>query len=93
MVMATAFVAALPAQQRPPEIPVLREARPNESRITRATITGSPLPVARRAGIQPFITNSTPPTPPGDLVAETSGLFLISANWSPSVDPESGLQD
>ena len=86
------FVAMADAQELGPTPPVLREAQPGEVWITQPTMSAAlPIPASEPGGVRAFATDSTPPTAPGNLVAQSTGLFLISANWSPSTDPESAI--
>jgi hypothetical protein len=86
VMLGAAFAGVLEAQA-----PLLREATRGEVWITRPTIAAAPPSSPKRIGLRILVADSTPPTPPGDLVAESSGYFLISGRWSPSVDPESGI--
>ena len=91
VVMAAALGVMPRAQEPQADARVLREARRGETWITQPTIAESPpLPASGPAGILE-ITDPTAPTPPGSLVAQSSGLFVISATWSASVDADSGI--
>lgn len=71
--------------------PALREAQKGEVWITQPTVSGA-IPAPAKTYNAPLqITDSTPPSAPGNLTASSVGLFLIQASWSPSADAESGV--
>ena len=90
--LAAGFVETARAQDGPNAFPLLREAQAGEVWITQPTLAGAP-PVSTRGPRQAFLADSTPPSVPAHLAAETSGLFLIEATWSEAADPESGIHD
>src|SRR5687768_8681571 len=85
-----AAVAAAAGLVRGQETPLLREAAPGEAWILRPTI-GIPEPRPAAAAAQTPVADSSAPTAPANLVAQSSGLFKISASWSASTDAESGI--
>lgn len=87
-----ATLGVVPRAQEPPaSVPALREAQRGESWITQPTIADAPpLPAAKTAEIR-ALADSTPPTAPGSLSAQSSGLFVISTSWSASVDADSSI--
>ena len=73
---------------------VLYEAGQDEIWITHPTIGKPSRPAPVSSGAREAVesrSDSTPPSPPTNLIVKTSGLFGLSGSWDASVDPESSI--